>query len=270
MTGQRLFRSCLGLITFLTYLFVLAPALVVVVLAFNSSPSGTFPFEGFTLHWFMELARDPDIISALWTSLALATWASVLATLSGTAAALALSRFRFGGRRSIQLLLTVPILVPHIVLGVGLLLAFRFAGLSKNFPLLVVGHIAITLPYVILTTGHRLQAIPSNIEEAARTLGANRFQTFCAITLPLALPAILAAFLFAFMSSFDEVTATLFWLPANIQTVPSQIMAMLQYSADQKINALAALLILASVFLAFLALTLGRVFAREKRLGGHT
>jgi spermidine/putrescine transport system permease protein len=101
-------------------------------------------------------------------------------------------------------------------------------------------------------------------------LGANRVQTFCAITLPLALPAILAAFLFAFMSSFDEVTATLFWLPANIQTVPSQIMAMLQYSADQKINALSALLILASILLAFLALTFGRVFARENRRGART
>ena len=269
MNRQRVFRSFLGFLTLLTYLFVLAPALVVVVLAFNSSPSGTFPFEGFTLHWFAELTRDPDIVRALWTSLALATWASVLATLFGTAAALALSRFRFGGRRSVQLLLTVPILVPHIVLGVGLLLAFRFAGLSKSFPLLVVGHIAITLPYVVLTTGHRLQAIPANIEEAARTLGANRFQTFCAITLPLALPAILAAFLFAFMSSFDEVTATLFWLPANIQTVPSQIMAMLQYSADQKINALSALLILASVLLAFLALTFGRVFSRANRRGSR-
>jgi spermidine/putrescine transport system permease protein len=270
MGRRRVFRLFLGIVTLLAYLFVLAPALVVVVLAFNSSPSGTFPFESFTLHWFFELTRDADIINSLWTSLALAAWASVLATLAGTAAAFALSRFGFGGKRSVQLLLTIPILVPHIVLGVGLLLAFRFVGLSKSFPLLVAGHIAITLPFVVLTTVHRLRAIPANIEEAARTLGANRIQTFFAITLPLALPAILAAFLFAFMSSFDEVTATLFWLPANIQTVPSQIMAMLQYSADQKINALSALLILASVLLAFLALTFGRVFNRENRRGART
>ncbi len=265
MSGQRIIRSLLGILTLLTYLFMLAPALVVVVLAFNTSPSSTFPLTGLTLHWFAELARDDAVISALGNSLLLATWASVLSTLFGTAAALALSRFRFPGRAPLQLVLTVPILVPHIVLGVGLLLAFRMFGLAKNFPLLVVGHMTITLPFVILTTVHRLRAIPANIEEAARTLGANRTQTFFAITLPLALPAILASFLFAFMSSFDEVTATLFWLPANTQTVTTQIMAMLQFSVDQKINALAALLILGSICLASLALVIGRALSVDIR-----
>lgn len=269
MTRQRLFHMLLGFITLLVYLFMLAPVLVVVVLAFNSSPSSTFPMTGFTLRWFSELARDQAVLQSLWNSLVLATWASTLATLIGTAGAFALSRFRFGGRAPIQLALTVPLLVPHVVLGVGLLLAFRMFGLSKNFTLLVIGHMTITLPFVILTTSHRLRAIPANIEEAARTLGANRLQTFLAITLPLTLPAVLASFLFAFMSSFDEVTATLFWLPANMQTVTSQIMAMLEFSVDQKINALAALLILGSVLLAGLALALGRVLNFESR-GGRT
>jgi len=103
------------------------------------------------------------------------------------------------------------------------------------------------------------------VARTARTLGANRRETFLAITLPLALPAILASLLFAFMSSFDEVTATLFWLPANTQTVTTQIMAMLQFSVDQKINALAALLILGSVILAFVALELGRRLSADER-----
>ncbi len=267
MTRQRMLHSLLGFITLLVYLFMLAPVLVVVVLAFNSSPSSTFPMAGFTLRWFAELAHDQAVLQSLWNSLVLAAWASTLSTLIGTAAAFALSRFRFGGRGPIQLLLTVPLLVPHIVLGVGLLLAFRLFGLAKSFPLLIVGHMTITLPFVLLTTGHRLRAIPINIEEAARTLGANRIQTFLAITLPLILPAVMASFLFAFMSSFDEVTATLFWLPANMQTVTSQIMAMLEFSVDQKINALAALLILGSVLLAILALALGRVLTIDSRGG---
>jgi spermidine/putrescine transport system permease protein len=125
----------------------------------------------------------------------------------------------------------------------------------------------IIVPFVVLTTGHRLRAIPINIEEAARTLGANRTQTFLAITLPLTLPAVVASFLFAFMSSFDEVTATLFWLPANMQTVTSQIMAMLEFSVDQKINALAALLILGSILVAVLALALGRALTFDSRRG---
>ena len=264
MSAARIGRTLLGLLTLVTYLFMLAPALVVVLLAFNASPSSTFPITKLTLHWFAELARDSAVVSALQNSLLLATLASTSSTLLGTAASVALCRFRFAGRAPLQLMLTVPILVPHIVLGVGLLLAFRVFGLAKSFPLLVAGHIALTLPYVVLTTSHRLRAIPANLEEAARTLGANQAQTFAAITLPLALPALLASLLFAFMSSFDEVTATLFWLPANMQTVPTQIMAMLQFSVDQKINALAALLIVGSIVLAAIALALGRALSVDQ------
>jgi spermidine/putrescine transport system permease protein len=265
MSLERLSRSLLGAFTLAVYLFMLAPVLVIVMLAFDTAATGTFPITGLTLRWFAALARDPAIISALRNSLMLAISASLLSTLFGAAAALALNRFRFPGRGLMQLVLTTPILVPHIVLGIGLLLAFRLSGLPKSFLLLVAGHITITLPYVVLTTGHRLRAVPANIEEAARTLGANRLQTFRAITLPLALPAIVASLCFAFMTSFDEVTATLFWLPANMQTLPTQIMAMLQFSVDQKINALAAVLVFGSVGLAVLAFALGRLFTVDGR-----
>lgn len=265
MTKNRLFRAFLAAWTIAIYLFLLAPALVVVILAFNTSPSNTFPITGLTLRWFGELGEDKAIVDSVRTSLALAGLASVSATLVGTAAAFALARFRFPGREAVQLLLSMPILVPHIVLGVGLLLAFRLIGLSKSFTLLVIGHVAITLPFVILTTSHRLKAIPPNIEEAARTLGAGPFETFRAITLPLALPAVLSSLVFAFMSSFDEVTATLFWLPPNIETVQSHIMAMLQFSVDQKINALATVLILSSVGLAVVTVVLARIFSANER-----
>ncbi|MBM3571660.1 MAG: ABC transporter permease subunit, partial [Alphaproteobacteria bacterium] len=138
------------------------------------------------------------------------------------------------------------------------LLAFRMLGLSKSFTLLVIGHVAITLPFVVLTTQHRLAAISGSLEEAARTLGANRFQTFCEITLPLTLPAIFAGFLFAFMMSFDELTATLFWRPANLETVPTHVLGMLTYSINQEINALATALIVVSVALPLAAMLLAR------------
>ena len=263
--GQRLLHALLAAWTVCTYLFLLAPVLVVVILAFNASPSNTFPVTGVTLRWFGEVGRDGAIVSSVRTSLALAGLAGISATLVGTAAAFALSRLRFRGREAVQLMLTLPILVPHIVLGVGLLLAFRLAGLSKSFVLLVIGHVAIILPFVVLTTSHRLKAIPPNIEEAARTLGASPFEAFRTITLPLALPAVLSSLVFAFMSSFDEVTATLFWLPPNIETVQSHILALLQYSVDQKVNALATLLILASVSLAGLAIFLARVMNGKSR-----
>jgi len=265
VTRRNLFHQFLGALTLLVFLFMLAPALVVVVQAFNESPAGNFPISGLTLRWFAALPEDPAIVGALHTSLALAAWSSVLATLAGTAAAYALARFPFRGRDQVQLFLTVPILVPHIVLGVGLLLAFRMLGLPKSFTLLVVGHVAIALPYVVLTTLHRLQAIPTQIEDAARTLGANRLQVFTAITLPLALPAILTSLLFAFMTSFDEVTATLFWLPPNTETIPTHIMAMLQFSTDPKIHSLSSLLILGSVGVAVMALLAARALSPDAR-----
>ncbi|MBM3598256.1 MAG: ABC transporter permease [Alphaproteobacteria bacterium] len=263
--GARASSGLLWLFTGLVYVFMLAPVFVIVLLAFNPPEFGSFPITGMTLKWFWALADNRPIIEAIKTSLLLGLASSTISTVIGTAAAYALARFRFVGRDIVQLLLTLPILVPHIILGVGLLLAFRLIGMSKSFTLLVIGHVAITLPFVVLTTQHRLQAIPSSLEEAARTLGANRFETFREITLPLTLPAIFAGFLFAFMMSFDELTATLFWRPANVETVPTHVLGMLQYSVNQEINALATALIVVSV-----ALPLGgMLIARRVALGGR-
>jgi spermidine/putrescine transport system permease protein len=248
-------------LTALVYLFMLAPVLVVVALAFDPAEFGGFPMTGLSLRWFAALVHDTKIVDALKTSLLLGALASSISTVIGTAAAYTLARFRFLGRDTTQILLTLPILVPHIILGVGLLLTFRLFGLAKSFPLLVVGHVAITLPFVVLTTRHRLQAIPAVLEEAARTLGANRLQTFREISLPLALPAIFAGALFAFMMSFDEITATLFWRPVNLDTVPTMVLGMLQYSISQEINALATLLILISIALPVAAILLARRIA---------
>jgi spermidine/putrescine transport system permease protein len=251
--------------TTLVYLFMLAPVLVVVVLAFNPAELASFPMTGFTFAWFARLATDAAVIAALKTSLLLGGIAAATSTLLGTAAAYATARFRFAGRELVNLLMTLPILVPHIILGVGLLLTFRMLGLSKSFPLLVAGHVAITLPYVVLTTRHRLLSIPEVLEEAAATLGANALAKFRRVTFPLSLPAILAGALFAFMMSFDEVTATLFWRPPNTETIPTHVMAMLQYSIDQRINALAAILIALSISLPLLAIVLAR---NLRRYGG--
>jgi len=261
VSDHRLASAALLVVTSIVYAFMLAPVLVIVALAFNPSEFGGFRLSGLTLHWFAVLATNGAIIGALKTSLLLGTFASSISTVVGTAAAYALARFRFLGRDSVQLLLTLPILVPHIILGVGLLLAFRLVGLTKSFPLLVAGHVAITLPFVVLTTRHRLQAIPIAIEEAARTLGANRLQTFREVTFPLALPSICAGALFAFMMSFDEITATLFWRPANLETIPIHVLGMLQYSLTQDINALATVLILMSVALPMAGMLLARRLA---------
>jgi spermidine/putrescine transport system permease protein len=207
MKRGGIFRIFLGGWTLAVYTFMLAPAFVVVFVAFNGAPYGNFPFSDPTIKWFVRVLTDETLLASLKTSFLLAALASSIATLVGVAAAYSLARFRLVGHSLVELGLTLPLLVPHLVMGVALLLTFRLFGMSKSFGLLVVGHVVIVLPFVVLTTRHQFQSIPLVLEEAAWSLGANRLQTLKEVTLPLALPAILTGLLFAFMYSFDEVSA---------------------------------------------------------------
>ncbi|MBM3573177.1 MAG: ABC transporter permease, partial [Alphaproteobacteria bacterium] len=164
MPRWRIGGGLLGAFAVTVYLFMLAPVIVIVLLAFDQAEYASLPPSGWTLRWFAELARDSEILQALKTSLILGLTSSAISTVIGTAAAYAIARFRFIGREAIQIFLTLPVLVPHIILGVGLLLAFRMVGLTASFPLLVIGHVAFTLPFVMLTTGHRLLAISQSYE----------------------------------------------------------------------------------------------------------
>lgn len=255
----------LGVFTALVYAYKILPVFVIVALAFNPPEFGSFPIVGFTTRWFSGLLDNPAVMTAVQTSLKLAAATTVIATGFGTAAAYALVRYPFRGRGAVQLMLTMPILVPHLIVGVGLLLAFRVVGLSRSFTLMLLGHVALTMPFVILTTQHRLRAIPVYLEDAARTLGANGWQSFREVPLPLALPAIITGAVFAFMSSFDEVTATLFWRPANFDTVPIYVLSELQNSVSQELNALAAALVGFSISVPLLSMLLLHLWSTRRR-----
>jgi spermidine/putrescine transport system permease protein len=128
--------------------------------------------------------------------------------------------------------------------------------------MLLIGHVVITLPYVLLVVQARLVGIRTDYEEAAKSLGANPLQTFREITFPLLMPAILAGMLFSFTISFDDITATLFWATAGNQTVPVKIFGMLRNSISPEINALGAVMIVLTVSTPLLAGYLARRFAR--------
>ena len=268
MAPPRWASRLLGAFTALVYVFLLAPVAIVILLAFNEAEYGGLPITGFTWRWFAALGEDAAIVDALLVSLQLGGATALISGTIGAAAAYAIARLPLPGRDTIQLGLTLPVLVPHLILGVGLLLAFRATGLGKNFGLLLAGHVALTLPFVVMTTLPRFHAIPRAIEEAARSLGASRTATMFGVVLPLAWPAILGGATLAFISSFDEVTATLFWRPPNLETVPTQIMGMLQYSIDQRINALGATMTALSLAAPAAGLLLTRAFRR--RIDGDT
>ena len=146
--------------------------------------------------------------------------------------------YRFRGNDWITTVLILPVLVTETVLAVGLLIFLRWLSMPRSFALLLLGHTMIAVPFVVLVVQARLVGIKRQYEEAARNLGANPLQAFFQITLPLLMPALFAGALFAFTISFDNITATIFWRPSGVETVPTQIFGMLRNSVSPEINAL--------------------------------
>jgi len=254
------------IVTFAVYLFLFAPVAVVILLSFNASQFGSFPMEGFSLHWFAELASNDAIVRAFRTSLLLGALTAFIATTLGILASIAIVRYEFPGKNLVNTALVAPILVPEVVLGVALLLFLRWLAMPRSFLLLLLGHVIITLPFVVLVVQARLVGIQRVYEEAALSLGANRFQTFFQVTFPLLMPAVFAGMLFAFTISFDDITATLFWKPAGTETVPTQIFAMLRHSISPEINALGTVMVVITVAMPLVAGALARRFARGDRV----
>jgi spermidine/putrescine transport system permease protein len=244
--------------TLLVYMFMFLPVAVVVLLSFNASQFGSFPMTGFSFRWFVELAQNDAILRAFRTSIVLGLLTAAISTTLGVLASLALVRYRVPGSNLISTLLIAPILVPEVVLAVALLLFLNFLQINKSFTLLLLGHVIFTLPFVILVVQARLVSIKRDVEEAALSLGASPRQTFFQITLPLMMPAVLAGALFAFTISFDDITGTLFWKPGGVETVPTQIFAMLRNSISPEINALGTVMILMTVGLPLLGLAIAR------------
>ncbi|KAA3620863.1 MAG: ABC transporter permease [Proteobacteria bacterium] len=246
------------------YLFMFLPVAVVVLLSFNSSQFGSFPMTGVSMRWFVELWNNDAIIRAFQVSFVLGGLTALISTTLGVLASLALVRYDFPGKQLMSTVLIAPILVPEVVLAVALLLFLRFLSMPKSFALLLLGHVIFTVPFVVLVVQARLVGITRNVEEAALSLGASPVQTFFTITLPLLAPAIFAGALFAFTISFDDITGTLFWKPGGVETVPTQIFAMLRNSISPEINALGTVMIVLTVGLPLLGAALARRIVRQR------
>lgn len=243
MSGRR----PLQMATIAVYGFLFVPLIVVMLLAFSTNQFGGFPIEHYTLGWFAELFANDAILGAFRTSLLLGLLTAIIATALGVLAALAMVRHDFPGKRLVAAVLLAPLLVPEVVLAVALLLFLSWLGVPKSLPLLLAGHVIFSLPFVILVIQARLTGLNPDYEDAAMSLGAGPAQTFFRVTLPLLAPALLAGALFAFTISFDNITGTLFWKPGGIETVPTQIYAMLRDSVSPQVNALGTVMVVGTI-----------------------
>jgi spermidine/putrescine transport system permease protein len=262
MNAESLSWRSLTVLAAGVYLFLFAPLFMTALLAFNGSQFGGFPLRGFTLHWFVVLAHNRPIIAALRTSVLLALATAILSTACGVAAAMALVRLEFTGKNWFRVLHMAPILLPETALALGLLLFLHALSLPRSLALLLLGHVVLSLPYVVLVVQSRLTGLSRSFEEAAQSLGATAAQTFREVTLPLLAPAVIAGGLLAFTISFDNITATLFWRPAGVETLPTEIYSMLHTSISPEVNAVGMLMIILTTVTPLLGAAAARYWSR--------
>jgi spermidine/putrescine transport system permease protein len=197
----------------LLVVFLYAPIVILAVFSFNDGDP-SFPLQGFTTQWYGKFFSNPLLLAALRRSLIVAIASSCIAVALGVMAAFALIRRRFVGKAAASALFFSPLVIPYLVFGISLLLLFTLvdkilrqtAGVYIGLGLhaVVIGHVVVTLPYVILVILPLLERLNVSLEEAAHDLGADTWQTFRRVTLPLLAPALFSAFLIAFTLSFDE------------------------------------------------------------------
>ncbi|MEG3936138.1 ABC transporter permease [Microcoleus sp. T3_B1] len=252
----------------LAFAFLYLPILILIIYSFNASRFNAV-WRGFTLDWYRSLfsnagatiatSSSAGILTALNNSLLIAAISTVLATIFGTMLALALERFYFPGRKAVEALLFLPIIMPEITIGISLLVFFtlvfriveNLTGIRLNLglPTVIIGHIVFNISFVTITVRARLAELDPQLEQAAFDLGANEWRAFWRITLPLIWPAIFSAALLAFTLSLDDFVVTFFTTGVGSMTLPLFVYGMIKFAVTPAINAISTLMLLASLLL---------------------
>lgn len=247
-SATLLFRALVVLL----YCFLLSPLLITVVISFSADQFLGFPPSSWGFRWYGEVVRNAAFGSAAVASLLIAASVTVIGLCTGVPAAFAIVRGNFPGREAVLALLTAPLLLPSIVLGLAILLVFVRVGLVATFPGLILAHLCVTLPYVVRIVVVALSGLRRDAEEAALTLGATPLRSFRYITLPMMLPGIIGAAALSFMVSFDEVVISLFLTGPRLTTLPVAIYHYVEYRTDPQVAALSVVLLLITISLVVL------------------
>jgi spermidine/putrescine transport system permease protein len=253
--GTRWGNRLLGAHGVAGYLFLYLPILILVIFSFNASRHSAV-WRGFTLDWYAKLFADRAIGAALKNSLIVAGSSTLLSTVFGTMVALAMERYKFPGKLAFDALLYLPIIIPDIAMAVMLLLFFVLTKARLGVTSIVISHVAFNISFVAVVVRARLAYFDVSLEEAARDLYADEWQTFRRVTLPLIMPGILGGALLAFTLSIDDFVITFFTAGPGSTTLPLRIYGMLKLGVTPEINALSSMMIVVSMILVMLSLSL--------------
>lgn len=239
---QGLGRFYIGLLLAFLYL----PIVIMALMSFNVSPFYQLPLE-WTTGWYSDLSRNSQLLNATWNSVRIAVLTTLIATVLGTAASIALYRYQFKGKALLRVLLFPPIAIPWLITGTAMLIFFFGVGVGRGLHAILLGHVALALPYVIVVVSARLQTFAPELEEAARSLGASQWQVTRRVTLPWIMPGVIAGALFAFAVSFDQFVVSYFLATPGQATLPVEIYAAIRKGFTPEINAVSTIIIAVSM-----------------------
>ncbi|MCT7663234.1 ABC transporter permease [Shinella kummerowiae] len=253
----------LGPLTALFFVYLYAPLAVIVVYSFNANRVAGV-WTGFSLQWYGSALHNTALMSALETSLIVAAIATVVSTLIALSAALAIIRgknVRF--RKLSETVVNLPLLLPEIVLAVATLILFSLLDIQNGMLRLTIAHSAFCTPFAFLPIRARLQGMSLDLEEASADLYADRWTTFRRVTLPLIFPGVFSGAMLAFLISMDDFITSNLLSTGGSTTLPVYIFSLIRAGTSPELNAIATLLILASLILATAALSVAARGARD-------
>lgn len=224
-------------------LFIIAPLVMIIAVSFTGKGYLSLPTDGLSLRWFYAILDNPDFIDAFWMSVWLAFVSASIAVIISIPAALAIARNKFVGRDAISAFLLSPLMIPHLVMGVAFLQFYSKVGLGGTFFGLAAAHVVLITPYALRLTLASVTGMSVDAENAALTLGASKATVFRRITFPLILPGVAGGWLLSFITSFDELTMSVFVASPSTQTLPVKMYHHIEQTIDPLIASVSTVLI---------------------------
>ncbi|KQL45738.1 spermidine/putrescine ABC transporter permease [Brevibacillus choshinensis] len=245
-------RHTLSGYSWLMLVFLYLPIAILMLYSFNDSRINAV-WSGFTWKWYISLFENRQVIQALTNSLTIGIISSVLATVLGTAASLAIKQYSLRWRTIVNGLVYLPIVIPEIMMGLAMLVLFSQIHMELGKATLIMAHVTFSMPYVMVIISARLAEMGGELEEAAQDLGATPWGTLRHVTLPLIMPGIVAGFLMSFTLSLDDFIISFFVAGPNSTTLPLYIYGLVKRGVSPEVNALSTLLIVCTVLLVIIA-----------------
>ncbi len=266
MNPSRIAAVLLWAWTILVCVFILAPLVVLVGISLTADQFISLPWHGVSLRWYADMLNRPDFLAAARNSVLLAAESAGSAVALGTMVAVAVARYRFPGRWLVNLVCNGPLFIPLVMTGLAILIFFSDFGFGGPALRLYVGHVALTVPYVIRMVTAGAAGFDWNQEVAARNLGAPAWRAFGEIILPQLAPGIIAGGLFALIVSFDDVGVSIFLAGANYTTLPVELFAFASFDLTPMVASVSVVMIL---FSAASVLIMERCFGVQQMLSGE-